>query len=177
VTRPAPLLIAAALLVGCGGGDGDDSAGTTEQTGTERAAGTAEPGGAGLDFATVERLTLDYLSAHPGCPPGEFEPTRNVLTTLPRGATGKTKVPPESYSCGGRVDQVVFAEFEDPADAERLLDPKNTANSASLVAGSIVVLVNLGVEDRVDIAGFFKEIRRECDCGKTRYKRSRRRGR
>jgi hypothetical protein len=175
-----PFLIACALLAGCGldedDGGSQEQAASTERTTPPRAgAGGARTGI--LDFETVERLTPDYLSKHPGCPPGEFKPTRNVLTTLPKGATGKTREPPRSYNCGGRVDQVVYARFEDPAHARRLLDPKNTANSTSFVAGDVVVLVNFGIDKKVDIAGFFAEIKRACDCGRTRYKRSRRRGR
>jgi hypothetical protein len=173
------LLTAYALLAGCGGDDddgGEDRADTAERTTSQRAGGAGTATGI-IDFETVERLTPDYLSKHPGCPPGEFKPTRDVLTTLPEGATGKTTEAPRSYSCGGRVDQVVYARFEDPADARRLLNPKNTANSTSFVAGNVVVLVNFGIENKVDIAGFFGEIKRECDCGRTRYKRSRRRER
>jgi hypothetical protein len=166
-----------ALLTGCDIDDGGEDTGATQPTTTERAAGRRPGPGKAIEFAAVERLTLEYLSEHPDCPPGEFEPTEAFLTTLPRGASRKTAQPPQSYSCGGRVDQVVYAEFEDPADARALLDPRNTANSASLVAEDIVVLVNFGLEKRVDIAGFFKAIRRECDCGRTRYERPRRRDR
>lgn len=174
-------LLACGLLAGCGFGDDGDDEGKEASSARQSPAPTEpgpEPSASGaIEFATVERLTPGFLSRHPNCPPGEFKATEAFLTTLPKGATRNTKSPPQSYSCGGRVDQVVFADFEDPADARALLSPKNTANSASFVAGTVVVLVNFGLEDKVDIAGFFKQIRRECDCGRTRYKPSRRRNR
>jgi hypothetical protein len=167
----APAALAVAALAGCGGGDdegGDEgnreSADTAAET-TADAGGGAKP----IDFELVERVTPDILAKDKECPPGEFSPSRDPLTTITEEDAKKAKTPPQSYSCGGRVDQVIWAEFEDEADAQKLLDPANTSNAATLVSGNTVVLVNLGIEPEVKIKELFDAIQQECDCGETRH--------
>src|ERR687896_469937 len=54
-----------ALLTGCDIDDGGEDTGATQPTTTERAAGRRPGPGKAIEFAAVERLTLEYLSEHP----------------------------------------------------------------------------------------------------------------
>lgn len=158
------ILLAGLTLAACGGDDEKtDEPAATAPAQTEQAAAPE------IEFATVERLTREYVSNHDECPPGEFVEVETTLTTLPDEYAERAISKPRSYGCGGRVDQVVYVQLEDEAAAQELLDPTNTSNATSLVAGRSVVLVNFGIEDESDIAGFFAAIQEECGCGETRY--------
>jgi hypothetical protein len=147
----ALVLILSLVLAACGGDD---------ETKSEPAAKEAGPA---IEFEVVEKLTPPALAKDKECPPGKFEVTdEELLTTLPPEYVPKAETI-QTYSCGGRVDQVVWVELKEEADAQKLLK-EGGDNAPSLVAGKTAVLVNYGVEPKVKITEFFDSVKAECGC-------------
>lgn len=148
------LATGALVVAGCGGGDDEAS---------EGAEGADAP--AGIEFATVESLTPEYFDDSRDCGEGAYS-EKDPIYMIPDEFETLTE-PAQAWDCPGREEQIAYAQFDDPAAAEALLE--EAFNAASLVAGDTAVLVNYGAEEDFDIAGFFKAIQAECDCGETLY--------
>ena len=149
----------AVVITGCGGDDekldaGEESPAESQSTHPEAA----------LPAAVAQVVTPTHLDAP--CRSGEFTETDEVLTTLPAKYV-KQAERILTYSCGGQIDQVVWAEFPEPDVAAELLDPATAGGSVTFVAHTTVLAVNerLVAEKGLDASAYFDELRQECGCG------------
>lgn len=156
----AACALVAVTLTACSGDDEKPDAGEEK---SPTAAQSPHPE-APLPATVAQVVTPAHLDSL--CRDGRFTQADEVLTTLPAEYAEQAERI-LTYDCGGRIDQVVWAEFAEPDVAAELLDPATAGGSVTFVAHTTVLAVNerLVNQGGLGALAYFEDLREQCGCG------------